>query len=77
MKKLALRWTILTVILATAVLLCTGAMADTVASGTCGTNLTWTLDNDGLLTISGTGAMTKDASSQDFPWYPYATVIQS
>ena len=25
------------------------------SSGTCGTNLTWTLDNKGLLTISGTG----------------------
>ena len=27
-------------------------------SGTCGENLTWTLDEDGTLTISGTGAMT-------------------
>ena len=27
-------------------------------SGLCGTNLTWTLDDNGLLTISGTGAMT-------------------
>ncbi len=29
---------------------------------TCGDNLTWSLDDDGLLTISGTGAMT------DHPW---------
>ena len=36
--------------------------ADTVDSGTCGDNLTWTLDSDGVLTISGTGAMT------DTPW---------
>ena len=28
-----------------------------VASGSCGDNLTWTLDDNGLLTISGTGAM--------------------
>ena len=28
-----------------------------VKSGTCGSNLTWTLDADGTLTISGTGAM--------------------
>ena len=35
-----------------------GALAaDEVASGTCGANLTWTLDSDGALTISGTGAM--------------------
>ena len=27
------------------------------ASGTCGANLTWILDSDGTLTISGTGAM--------------------
>ena len=32
-----------------------GAMAET--SGTCGDNLTWTLDDEGTLTISGTGDM--------------------
>ena len=32
------------------------AYADT--SGTCGDNLTWTLDEEGLLTISGQGDMT-------------------
>lgn len=32
-------------------------------SGTCGENLTWTLDSNGLLTISGTGAM--DSSGHD------------
>ncbi len=26
-------------------------------SGSCGTNVTWTLDDSGTLTISGTGAM--------------------
>ena len=31
------------------------AMAEIVESGTCGENLTWTLDDEGLLTISGTG----------------------
>lgn len=30
----------------------------TPMSGTCGENLTWTLDSEGVLTISGTGAMT-------------------
>ena len=29
----------------------------TIASGTCGENLTWVLDSNGTLTISGTGAM--------------------
>ncbi|MCR5689677.1 MAG: leucine-rich repeat protein [Clostridiales bacterium] len=31
--------------------------ADVVDSGECGENVTWTLDSDGLLTISGTGEM--------------------
>lgn len=47
--------------------------ADIVASGYCGgegdgTNLTWTLDSDGLLIISGTGKM-KDYGYTGFPWY--------
>ena len=33
-----------------------GASAET--SGTCGDNLTWVLDDEGTLTISGTGNMT-------------------
>lgn len=36
-----------------------------VPSGKCGDNLTWTLDNEGTLTISGTGDMTST------PWLPY------
>ena len=32
--------------------------ADAANSGSCGENLTWSLDSDGLLTISGTGDMT-------------------
>ena len=44
--------------------------ADIVASGYCGgegdgTNLTWTLDSEGVLTISGTGAMKSYSNS---PW---------
>ncbi|MBR0224375.1 MAG: leucine-rich repeat domain-containing protein, partial [Bacteroidales bacterium] len=44
--------------------------AEVIANGTCGAdgdNLTWTLDSDGLLTISGTGAMT-DFPDEDCPW---------
>ena len=48
-----------------------GAMADEAKSGTCGDNLTWTLDGDGTLTISGTGKM-DDYDDSDYktaaPW---------
>lgn len=42
--------------------------ASTVASGTCGDNLTWTLDDSGTLTIRGTGKMAYWSSSNT-PWY--------
>ena len=44
-----------------------------VASGSCGDNLTWKLDNKGTLTISGTGKM-KDffyAGNEKAPWRDY------
>lgn len=41
----------------------TKAGSDIIDSGTCGTNLTWTLTSDGLLTISGTGPM------KDYDYY--------
>ena len=52
------------------------ARAAEVASGTCGDNLTWVLDDQGILTISGTGAM-EDYNSWSLPWkgipYPKKT----
>ena len=42
---------------------------DGAASGTCGAKLTWTLDDEGTLTISGTGAMTDYDSVSSLPWY--------
>ena len=45
--------------------------ASAATSGTCGDNLTWTLDNNGTLTISGTGDMTSS------PWYDCAESISS
>lgn len=55
--------------------------ADIVASGYCGgegdgTNLTWTLDSEGVLTISGTGKM-KDYTSKNAPWQENGTDIKS
>ena len=40
-------------------------VASAATSGTCGENVTWTLDEDGTLTISGTG----DMDSSDFSRY--------
>ena len=49
-----------------------------IASGTCGENLTWVLDTEGTLTISGTGAMEnyrEGYRQTDSPWYDYREVI--
>lgn len=45
------------------------AAADAPTSGTCGENLTWTLDGAGTLTISGTGAMEEYQWESLVPWY--------
>ena len=53
-------------ILAALAVVCFAASAEIVDSGTCGKdgdNLTWTLDDEGLLTISGTGEMANYSSS--------------
>lgn len=43
-------------------------IATAATSGTCGDNVTWTLDDNGTLTISGTGDM-KDYFSSSSPFY--------
>jgi len=48
----------------------------TVASGTCGENLTWVLTDDGTLTISGTGEMTKWNGTAQVPWDSYRKAIK-
>ena len=42
--------------------------AEVVDSGTCGENVTWVLTDDGVLTISGTGAMEDYANNNQVPW---------
>ena len=41
-----------------------------IASGSCGKNVTWVLTSDGLLSISGTGAMS-DYKYNNAPWDEY------
>ena len=45
-----------------------------IASGTCGINVTWKLDKDGTLTISGTGNMVPDYPA---PWYDHYENIKA
>ena len=42
--------------------------AKTVASGPCGNNVTWSLDDEGTLTIKGTGNMANFTSSKYVSW---------
>ena len=77
MKKII---SVLLCVLLLASLLPVSAFAATTASGTCGDNLTWTLDGDGTLTISGTGAMKNyDPSNNDTtaPWGKNCSLIKS
>ena len=54
---------------------CTGEEVAVVyaASGTCGANLTWVLDGDYVLTISGIGPMSN--YEEDAPWDSYTSLI--
>ncbi len=47
-----------------------------VASGTCGDNLTWVLDDSGTLTISGTGPMDNYYWYRETPWCDYKDTIK-
>ena len=52
------------------------AEPENAASGTCGGDLTWTLDQNGTLTISGTGAM-DDFGTVAQPWREHVSSITS
>ncbi len=54
----------------------TAFAATTVASGDCGDNATWTLTDDGALTISGTGKMGNYHWNVVAPWNNYASDIK-
>ena len=54
-----------------------GDAPEAAASGTCGENLTWTLDSEGTLTVSGTGTMTDYAYASPAPWYEQRESIKN
>lgn len=72
MKKRLL--SILLVLLTALTLLPLGALAED--GNKCGENLTWNLDEIGILTISGTGDM-YDYSEEPAPWSEYSDIITS
>ncbi len=45
--------------------------------GASGSNLTWSLDSDGVLTVSGSGAMEDFASVSKVPWYSKRAKIKT
>ena len=51
-------------------------IAQAETSGECGENLTWTLDDNGTLTISGEGAMTDWSDFFNAPWYSSRSSIK-
>ena len=74
MKKRFLMVVLALVVLIGALTL-TASAATTVDSGSCGENVTWVLDSDGVLTISGTGKMKDLNDYKDVPWYSYRKEI--
>ena len=75
MKKLFGIFLLFATILCFALLSTDASAADSI-SGTCGDNLTWTLDDQGTLRIYGTGAM-DDYSYVKAPWYSSRELIKS
>ena len=80
MKKRFLSF-VLAVLMIASLLPATALAADVVKSGTCGaegdgSNLTWTLDSEGVLTISGRGDMYDYRASSIVPWY-YRSRVKS
>ena len=73
---------VLAVLMIASLLPATALAADVVTSGTCGaegdgSNLTWTLDSEGLLTISGTGRMRDYKGNGNVPWCDYSYNVKS
>ena len=67
MKKRIISFTTVCCLLLSAVFYLPVGAADIVESGSCGENVTYTLDSDGVLTISGSGDM-KDYDSYTTPF---------
>ena len=45
--------------------------------GASGSNLAWSLDSDGVLTVSGSGTMEDFANASKVPWYSKRTKVKT
>ena len=48
-----------------------------IQQGSCGTNAKWSLNSNGALCITGTGAMQSFTYKSEMSWYPYLSQIKS
>ena len=64
------------VILCTAIYFTSPKAQAAATSGTCGNNVTWNLDNDGVLTIAGSGQMNGWGAGYA-PWYSHRDAIKT
>ncbi|MDO4982692.1 MAG: InlB B-repeat-containing protein, partial [Eubacteriales bacterium] len=53
---------------------CVAGVVTVIASGECGENTTWTLDRNGVLTVTGTGIC--NYPSLNAPWVKYGSLIK-
>ena len=76
-KHLGILLLVIAALVLTAVFLPNRAEAATVDSGSCGSNVSWSISDAGVLTISGYGAM-KDYNGDEIPpWLGYMDYIKS
>ena len=52
-----------------------GTGSHEVISGSCGTNISWVIDEQGVLTISGTGAIELDGGTI-YRWNEYRVIME-
>lgn len=75
MKNIARLYLILCLLVFTMCFVSNEAKAETVASGTCGSSMTWTFYDTGLLHISGSGVMDDYSYWTSVPWYSHSDEI--
>ena len=75
--KLRLFTLLLAICMVFSMLPLTVSAAELVASGECGSGLTWELDDDGVLDIYGDGAIPDYTTHSKAPWYDYRANIFS